>query len=161
MISILDIEASGFGPQSYPIEIGVVTKDNERYCALIKPFDDWSHWDQSAEVLHGISRDILKDRGTPAQEVCFSLNQLLSNSTVYCDAWTHDSLWLRVLFYRSAIRPTFTLSAIEYVAKEEQLMIWDGTKKSVIEKLKLDRHRASYDAMVIQKTFEQTRKLIA
>ena len=32
---IIDIEASGFGPDSYPIEIGVALSSGEKYCSLI------------------------------------------------------------------------------------------------------------------------------
>ena len=33
--TILDIEASGFGPGSYPIEIGFVTGAGKAWCSLI------------------------------------------------------------------------------------------------------------------------------
>ena len=61
--TIIDIEASGFGSYSYPIEVGVVKYDGERYCALIKPEPDWDHWCDKAEAVHGISRDLLSEHG--------------------------------------------------------------------------------------------------
>ncbi len=43
--NIIDFEASGFGPHSYPIEIGVIRSNGDRYCSLILPADDWTFWD--------------------------------------------------------------------------------------------------------------------
>ena len=40
---IIDVEASGFGSSSYPIEIGVALEYGSRHSALIKPADDWIH----------------------------------------------------------------------------------------------------------------------
>lgn len=36
---ILDVEASGFGCESYPIEIGLALEKENRYCSLIIPSD--------------------------------------------------------------------------------------------------------------------------
>lgn len=157
MISIIDIEASGFGSDSYPIEIGVITRKDERYCSLIKPFSDWLHWDDDAESVHGISLANLRSNGCDAQEVCFALNKLLKNTTVYSDAWVHDSQWLDRLFYRAGIRQEFLISPIESAANEAQLILWDDMKTEVVRTLGLKRHRASADALIIQKTFEATR----
>lgn len=33
----IDVEASGFGGESYPIEVGVALDDDTKYCALIQP----------------------------------------------------------------------------------------------------------------------------
>ena len=140
--------------------MGVITYCDERYCSLIKPFSDWDHWDDEAEKIHGISRSNLHLNGNEAQEVCFSLNALLKNTTVYSDAWVHDSLWLNRLFYRSRIRQNFFLSPIESAVNEAQLEIWDDVKVDEAQILGLQRHRASADALLIQKTFEETRKRV-
>ncbi|WP_315853224.1 hypothetical protein [Alteromonas oceanisediminis] len=84
--SIIDVEASGFGANSYPIEIGVVRSDGARYCKLIKPLSDWLHWDKEAEALHGIRREVLLTHGLDAVEVCHELNQFLHNEQLYSDA---------------------------------------------------------------------------
>jgi hypothetical protein len=41
--SILDVEASGFGAGSYPIEIGYISGDGSSYCTLIRPAPTWTH----------------------------------------------------------------------------------------------------------------------
>ena len=54
--TVLDIEASGFGRDSYPIEIGYVLPDGSGYCTLVHPEAAWTHWDPQAQRLHGITR---------------------------------------------------------------------------------------------------------
>lgn len=39
--TILDIEASGFGRGSYPIEVGFVAGDGTLFCGLVRPEPDW------------------------------------------------------------------------------------------------------------------------
>jgi len=158
--SIFDIEASGFGSESYPIEVGVVTGSGRRYCALIKPEADWTHWNEDAEKIHGITRRKLGIYGKPAHQVCTELNQVLGNSKVYSDGWSHDKRWLIRLYHAVKMSPSFMLSPIESIASEEQLMIWDETREAVAVELGLVRHRASNDALVIQQTYIESRRAI-
>lgn len=155
--SIIDIEASGFGANSYPIEIGVVRYDGERYCRLIKPFDNWQHWQNDAAAIHNISRQQLEDCGAHGTEICLQLNAFLQDSTVYSDGWQVDSSWLTTLFDRAKVRKTFRISSLEMILSEHQMKIWHNTKDTVIKSLNLTRHRASNDALIIQQTFQQSR----
>ena len=61
--NIVDVEASGFGGMSYPIEIGIALENDTQYCSLISPAPDWEHWDSEAEKIHRIARDILEAHG--------------------------------------------------------------------------------------------------
>lgn len=158
---IIDVEASGFGPDSYPIEVGVVLGDGTRFSSLIRPFDEWQHWSIEAENVHHISRTLLHERGRYGHEVAQLLNEFLAGKQAYSDAWVLDKPWLDKLFYRAAITPTFRLSPIEALMPEAQLDCWDDTKADVIERLNLPRHRASTDALIIQQTFLQSRRLAA
>lgn len=158
--AIIDIEASGFGSHSYPIEIGVIKPNGERYCALIEPFPDWDHWSESAQKVHGISRQLLEKRGRKPREICIELNQFLGDMTAYSDAWTHDSPWLNRLFFAARVQPSFHLSPIEVIACEAQLLLWDQTKKQLEQRLDIRRHRASGDAYLIQQTFLTTRNML-
>ena len=67
--AFLDIEASGFGRDSYPIEIGFVLSDGEAWCTLVRPESGWTHWDPAAEALHGITRDLALRHGRPPVDV--------------------------------------------------------------------------------------------
>lgn len=158
--TIIDIEASGFGSHSYPIEIGVVKTNGERYCALIQPLPEWQHWSEGAQAVHGISRQLIETCGRKPRDICLELNQFLGDITAYSDAWTHDSPWLNRLFFAARINPCFHLSPIELIATEAQLMLWDQTKKRLEKHLDIKRHRASGDAYLIQQTFLEARRLI-
>ncbi|MDB5851379.1 MAG: hypothetical protein JWP29_5131, partial [Rhodoferax sp.] len=61
--TVLDVEASGFGRHSYPIEVGYVLPDGKTYCTLIRPEPTWTHWDPEAEHLHHISRETVLAMG--------------------------------------------------------------------------------------------------
>lgn len=156
---IIDIEASGFGPDSYPIEIGLALDDDKKYCTLILPAEDWTHWDEDAEKIHRISRDILETHGRPMEEVANELNDILKDKTVYTDGWVVDKPWLSKLFYTCKVTPQFNTSALEMILNEMQMENWHETKDQVINDLELKRHRASYDAMIIQQTWMRTREL--
>ncbi len=65
----LDIEASGFGAGSYPIEVGCVLPDGRTLCCLVRPPERWRHWDAGAESVHRITRDLLMRHGLPVEEV--------------------------------------------------------------------------------------------
>lgn len=159
--SIIDIEASGFGSNSFPIEIGLVTQFGERYCSLIRPHEHWQYWDSRAESLHGISRQHLHSYGKDIRRVCEEFNALLEGMTVYSDAWSHDNPWLRRLYEYGGLECKFGLSAIEFIASEEQLSCWDEVKQSVIQRHgEKSRHRASNDALIVQQTFLESASLV-
>jgi hypothetical protein len=157
--TIIDIEASGMGNDSYPIEIGVMLSNGHSYCALIYPDADWRHWDQQAEALHGISRETLLTNGKAIAQIAAELNELLADQTVYCDGWVVDKPWLTQLFQKSGAKPKFSLSALEMILKEPQMEIWAQTKAQVMQDLALTRHRASADARIIQETYARTQQL--
>lgn len=153
---IIDIEASGFGQTSYPIEIGLVLENHERFCTLIAPQSDWTHWADSAEAVHGISRDNLINAGKSALDVALYLNSLLDGVTVYSDGWVVDKPWLTVLFHAAGIDMKFHLSPLEMILSEAQMTMWADVKTQVINDSKLRRHRASNDAWIIQETYRRT-----
>lgn len=158
--NIIDIEASGFGVDSYPIEVGIITSNGEKYCTLILPQPDWTFWDEQAQVLHKIKRPLLLKRGKPARQVALELNQLLEGQTLYSDGWVVDHPWLIKLYEAAGLAPSFSLSALEMILKEKQMDKWHYIKGKVSAELKLKRHRASADAEVIQETFYRTWQLM-
>ena len=153
---IIDVEASGFGQLSYPIEIGLALASGERYCSLIAPHPEWIHWDESAEKLHKVSRTLLEKSGKPIEEVATDLNRLLENRTIYTDGWVVDKPWIIRLFHVAGMKQLFSISALEIILTEAQMAIWAETKNRVIQELNLSRHRASNDALIVQKTYMQT-----
>ncbi len=148
--AILDVEASGFGRGSYPIEVGFVEPSGTVFCSLIQPEPDWQHWDPSAELVHGISREILQRHGKPPAWVAAQINERLAGQTVYCDAWAHDYSWLARLFDCADMMPAFHLQDLRCLLSEAEAACWHQLREQVREELQLDRHRASADARVLQ-----------
>ena len=152
----MDIEASGFGPFSYPIEVGLALSNCEKYASLIKPEPAWTHWDFEAEKVHCVSREILCGHGKPCLEVANQLNCLLAGKVVYSDGWVVDKTWLSHLFYKAKIAQLFVLSPLENILSEYQMQHWAAVKAEVIAELQLTRHRASSDALIIQETYRRS-----
>ena len=156
---VMDLEASGLGRGSFPIEVGYVLSDGSTYCTLIKPLPEWQHWDLQAQQLHGISRELLEEKGRHPEDVALYLNQQLEGQTIYSDAWGNDNSWLGLLFDSVGLWPNFKLETVRRLLSEEQVKYWQQAKEQVIEELQLQRHRASSDALIIQQTFRLSSQL--
>jgi len=152
---VIDIEASGFGAGSYPIEVGLVLPDGSAHCYLIAPAYNWKHWDEHAETMHGISREVLADHGRPLQEVAWRLNELLHDKTVYSDAWSFDMSWLGKLFDAADFPQRFRIAGIVELMDEQQRDRWHAVKGQVAGEMGLQRHRASGDARILQETLRR------
>ena len=155
--AVMDIEASGFGHSSYPIEIGFVLPDGETYCSLIRPAPGWTHWDAEAERLHRISQETARTHGRDAREVAELLNERLRGLTLYCDGWAHDYVWLNVLFEAADLTPSFRLDNLRGLLTEREAAHWEVVKKQVTTEMRLQRHRASSDAKILQRTLIRLR----
>lgn len=157
---LLDIEASGFGRGSYPIEIGLARADGSSCAFLIQPLVEWTHWDPKAELLHGISRGRLMREGHPVIEVARWLNDELAEVGVaYSDSWGYDNTWLSLLFHHAGMLPRFRLEALRRLLCDRQLRLWKNTKEALIREHGIQRHRAGEDARLLQLTLERTREL--
>lgn len=147
---VIDIEASGFGHRSYPIEIGFVRDDGHAWCSLVRPADDWLHWDPQAEQVHGIHRPQLLQHGRPVTEVAQRLNDDLAGRTVYCDGWAHDYTWLGLLFEEAGLVPRFKLESVNHLLDDARLARLDAERQQAFVALGIARHRASSDARALQ-----------
>ena len=123
-VAVLDIEASGFGPQSYPIEVGVAiittpAKPVGTWSSLIQPTEEWlssGHWSPGSAQVHGISVGQLQRNGQPAPQVCAQLNALLKGAIVVTDAPTFDQPWLDRLFAAADAEQSFIVRNLDLVA---------------------------------------------
>ncbi len=155
--TIIDIEASGFGRGSYPIEVGFVQPDGSTYCTLIRPEPDWLHWDEGAEQVHGVDRTVLLVHGKAVSDVCRELNQRLHGQTIYSDGWANDYSWLGRLFDAADSFPAFKLKDLRELLGPCEQAHWHATRDEVEVRLQLRRHRASTDARILQETLRETR----
>jgi hypothetical protein len=155
---VLDIEASGFGLGSYPIEIGFVDGQGEAWCSLVKPMPDWQHWDPNAAAVHNITREQLAQRGRAPDEIVQTLNDRLRGQIVYSDAWAHDYTWLNRLYEVAGRSPTFKLDNLRQLLSDSDAARWHEVKRRVALSMGLERHRASADARVLQNTLMALRQ---
>ena len=156
--AIIDLEASGFGKGSYPIEVGFVLSDGSTFCTLIVPAPHWRHWDAQAENIHHITRDILHSHGRDAASVARSLNQQLRGRTIYSDGWANDYTWLSLLFDEADMTPAFRLDTLRSLLTEVEADRWEHFKRLVLAQQKAPRHRASTDARMLQLTLQRLRE---
>lgn len=153
--AFIDFEASSLDLiASYPIEVGVSLPDGSLHSWLIAPHVLWNDWSESAEAIHGISRETLCNEGREVRDVAHELNALIGDA-VYCDAWTFDSFWLHRLFRAARVRPTFMLESISSILNAHQVQHWAEIRQQVIETLGLPVHRAANDALILQETWRR------
>ncbi|MDO9314884.1 MAG: hypothetical protein Q7T97_10110 [Burkholderiaceae bacterium] len=154
---VLDIEASGFGRDSYPIEIGYVLPDGGSYCTLVRPEANWTHWDPEAQRLHHIARATAVQHGRPPIDIARHLNYALFGQTVYSDGWANDYSWLGTLFDAAELSPSFHIENLRALLSEAEAENWHAIKDQVSRELNLRRHRASSDARLLQMTLMRLR----
>lgn len=155
--TVLDVEASGFGRKSYPIEVGFVLPNGHCYCTLIRPEPEWTHWDTQAEATHHISRALILQRGLPVAQVARTINSQLAGQTVYSDGWAHDYSWLGALFDAAELSPAFKLENLRALLNDHQADQWHTVKAQVTSERGVQRHRASADARLLQLTLLRLR----
>lgn len=155
VVCVIDIEASGFGRHSYPIEIGYVLPDGRAWCTLVRPAPGWTHWDPGAQRVHGITPEMLRLHGRPLQDVAAMLNADLAGRTVYCDGWAHDYTWLGLLFEEAGLVPRFKLESVNHLLDDARLGRLDAERQRAFGVLGIRRHRASSDARALQWALEQ------
>lgn len=113
----IDFEASGIAPESYPIEVAVVSRETS-VGSLIKPARYWTHWSFDAQDMHGLSQDHLREQGDTPVAVARHMNHLFSGQ-VLCSDSPQDGFWLDVLYEAADLIPTFQLKPLEvFVGRE-------------------------------------------
>lgn len=158
---VIDVEASGFGRNSYPVEVGVAMPDGDTQCMIIRPEPEWQHWDSSAQKLHGLDRKTLLAHGQDVKVVARALNSWLGGRVAYSDAWGNDSAWLALLFECAEISQHFQVDSLRALMTEAQAACWHAVKADVERSSGCARHRASHDALILHKTFLRTAAMTA
>lgn len=154
--AFIDFEASSLDLlSSYPIEVGVCMPDGTLHSWLIKPHVLWLDWSDSAQAIHGISRQQLEKEGKNISTVAQALNSLLGTDFVYCDAWTFDCFWLHRLYKSAQMKPTFHLESVSAMLSEHQIERWLPTRQEVVKDLNLTTHRAANDARILYETWNR------
>ena len=137
----VDFEASGIAPDSYPIEVAVVSSETS-FSSLIRPARYWTHWSFDAQDMHGLTQDHLLQEGDPPHTVAERMNQLFSGQ-VLCSDSPQDGFWLDVLYEAADLRPTFELKPL-------QVLVGREAASDIYRLLPTTRrHRALHDATAL------------
>lgn len=111
-VAIIDFEASCLPNDglSYPIEVAVAKVGGGSRSWLIRPAPTWFYWDWSreAEALHGISRELLKQKGLPPRQVLNELTAEVAGHRVFADS-DLDPYWLETLAEACDAPPPFPI----------------------------------------------------
>lgn len=146
-IIIIDCEASGITPESYPIEIGISFK-NGSFSFLIKPEEEWNYWCSEAEKMHNIRREELFSKGLIVKKVAKLLNEKLKGKTIFTDSVYFENMWIDKLFKFSEIEKLFNIVSIYDINFDYRK--YEQYKKFLSEKTV--NHRAENDANVIRES---------
>ncbi len=99
----LDFEASSLGKKGVPIEVAWVFEDGRSEAYLIRPADEWTDWDMSAQSVHGIARETLIHEGTPHEQVAARMVEVLAGHDLLASAPSWDGKWLSALLRASGL----------------------------------------------------------
>jgi hypothetical protein len=154
----LDIEASGLGSGTFPIEVAYASSIGDKNEYLIKPTDEWLNhglWCSNAEHhIHKVSRGVLIENGVNVLDVANTLNKSLCGKLVLCNDLEYDGIWLTELFKAANIGVQFTLTDIRYLYE-----YWGEDKTNAFKKayesiVTITYHRALPDAERFVKAFK-------
>jgi hypothetical protein len=159
-VLFLDIEASGLGSASFPIEIGWVLDDEaEPESFLIRPHETWDFgtgWSAHSAALHGIAPALLEAEGLSVDEACTRLDQATHRRLVVSDAPQHDDWWLDCLYAAAGREKPWAVGDVERLygglAQEAGLDSAEAARLLTrIEQIYPHPHRAGPDALRLAK----------
>jgi hypothetical protein len=155
--AMLSMAASGTGPDSFPVEVGFVLPDGASHCTLIRPAPHWTHWDPQAERVHRIAHAATMAHGRDVAHVASQLNTSLGGRTVYCGGAADELAWLQRLFDAAGTAPSFKLEPLRALLSAREAAFWHVLQQQVTTEMRLQRHRASADAKILQHTLMRLR----
>jgi hypothetical protein len=82
----------------------------------------------------------------------------LAGLTLYSDGWANDYSWLGKLFDTANLSPRFKLDNLRSLLSEEEAQRWHAVKQEVALEARIDRHRASADAKLLQLTLARIKR---
>lgn len=148
--SFIDFEASGIGPESYPLEVAWSRPDGSVHDCLIRPVAEWVHWDPNAHDVHGIDRQTAVREGLPVERVAMRLNVELGPCQVaYSDASAMDHFWCEVLFDAAGVLPEFRVASVLEALPGISVTEFERCREAAYKRLDGRRHRARTDVQAL------------
>lgn len=105
----LDVEASGFGPESWPVAVAWCDHAGDIRRHLVRPPAAWTHWDEAAARVHGLTRARLQAEGQPPAEIAAALAHDLAGMLAFSDAPDFDAAWLATLHRAAGLAMPFAV----------------------------------------------------
>jgi len=168
----LDFEASSLADRSHPIEVAWVFQNGRQESHLITPAPNWTDWDDEAEAIHHITREMLAADGEPHDEVARRMVEALSGHDLFASAPSWDDKWLSTLLRsagipRHELRLKDTDEALRETALEILSAVFSGPRletevHNLVARAAVDEggppaHRALPDAVAEQEKWVRTR----
>ena len=149
--NLIDIEASGLAIDSYPIEIAL-SINAKIHSWLIKPDHRWQYWDNTAERLHGITRDTLLANGIEPNLVVDAIDRVMatSNGLLYSDAAAWDADWMATLYHAVGTIPNFHILPVDDLLSDNQQTLFWKKRNEVADSGQYRLHRAEQDVRILQ-----------
>lgn len=161
--SIIDFEASGLGPQSFPIEVAWSDSQGAVQSRLIQPTFEWFcdplAWDYNAQDLHGIPMSTLMRDGEPPMAVCEAMGLHLSpfagvlSIAYYSDAEGFDQFWLDQLTEAAGLEGQRAI--VLPIDKLIGTSSFELRLVTIRQRLNLRRHRARDDVMALLELYRE------
>lgn len=150
----IDIEASGFGPESWPVSVAWCDRSGAITTLLVRPQPAWTHWDSASERIHGIDRARLEAEGRAPAEIAELLEAEFQGRPAYSDAPEFDAGWLAALYHGLGRPLPFRLEHADDLLVGAMLrpgeLLWQAQARLDRARADLrttasDRHDAGYD----------------
>lgn len=159
---MIDFEASGLGPESYPIEVAWSDPMGRVEAHYIDPAPGWDDWDPNAEAIHWIPRHLLRDCGKPVGWVAERMNAALAGQTVYSDAPGFDGFWLGTLFEAAGMDPTFEIGSFWHIHPDPTARLPHRVTSRILDEAEAARggrqHEADSDVRFLLAVYRLTRE---
>ena len=100
-VIFVDVEASGLGRESYPIEVGWSVDDEQEPASfLVRPATSWRFDDftEAAQAIHNIPYERLISHGIAIETACRRLDAAWTGAVLVSDNPAADGGWLRRLY---------------------------------------------------------------
>lgn len=137
-IFFMDIEASGWKKNSFPIEIAWGNNFIKKNF-IIKPAYNWDTdiWEEEAYNIHKIKKEDIKKEGKKISFIIEKMKENLKNKYVFSDSIEKDKIWLNMLLQDLKIDIFFNFLSIEELlfnygynnSKDYQYLFENQTKK--------------------------------
>lgn len=152
----MDLEASAFGPGSWPVEVGLawITPEGiESWSSLIRPDQTWSldPWSDESAQVHGIRYDELL-KAPRAEDVLLKTKEKIARRTPVVTHPKHDNYWFnRMTELEESSKPIMAIGVME-LSEMSDMDFW--ALMDFAEKNDSHTHRAGQDAAFLARAAE-------